>query len=128
LLAPVLRDCERLGLLEIARERERLASAARSGAITAGEMAGGTFTITNLGPLRVDAFTPVVNPPQIAILGMGRIRQAAAVFQGALAVRDLVVLSLTFDHRVVDGAPAARFLDEVAALVEQPERLWLLPG
>jgi pyruvate dehydrogenase E2 component (dihydrolipoamide acetyltransferase) len=128
LLAPVIRSCERLGLLEIARERLRLAEAARNGSLASGEMAGGTFTLTNLGPMRVDAFTPVVNAPQIAILGVGRIRQAAAVHQGQLAVRDLVVLSLTFDHRVVDGAPAARFLDDVAALVERPDRLWLLPG
>lgn len=127
LLAPVIPHCERLGVGEVAEARVRIAAAARAGTITSSELAGGTFTLTNLGPLRVDAFTPVVNAPQIAILGTGRVRQAPAVFEGQVAIRQLMVLSLTFDHRVVDGAPAARFLDDIASLIENPDRLWLLP-
>lgn len=80
--------------------------------------------MSNLGPLRVDAFTPLINPPQIAILGTGRIREAPAAYRGQLALRQLLVLSLTFDHRLVDGAPAALFLDEVAEFIEKPHRIW----
>lgn len=125
LLAPVIRSCQRLGLLEIAAERTRLAGAARAGRLAAAAAEGGTFTLTNLGPLRVDAFTPIINPPQIAILGVGRARAVPAVVEGRIEVRQAMVLSLTFDHRVVDGAPAARFLDGIAQLVEQPQRIWL---
>jgi pyruvate dehydrogenase E2 component (dihydrolipoamide acetyltransferase) len=128
LLAPVIRDCDRLGLLEIAAARTRLAAAARAGRLDAEAAAGGTFTLTNLGPLKVDAFTPVINPPQIAILGVGRARAVPMVVGGAIEVRQAMVLSLTFDHRVLDGAPAARFLDGVAQLVEQPQRIWLHLG
>ena len=128
LLAPVIRDCDRLGLLEIAAARGRLAAAARAGRLDAGAASGGTFTLTNLGPLKVDAFTPVINPPQIAILGVGRTRAVPAVVGGQIEVRQAMVLSLTFDHRVLDGAPAARFLAGVAQLVEQPQRIWLHLG
>ena len=124
LVAPVLHGAERDGLFELARRRAQLVAAAGARRLTPEALAGGTFTLTNLGPLRVDAFTPVVNPPQIAILGIGRIRPIPAVFEGQIAVRQMVVLSLTFDHRATDGAPAARFLDEVAEFVEKPHRIW----
>lgn len=128
LLAPVIRDCDHLGLLEIAARRAQLAAAAREGRLDASAASGGTFTLTNLGPLKVDAFTPVINPPQIAILGVGRARAVPAVVNGQVVVRQAMVLSLTFDHRVLDGAPGARFLDSIAQLVEQPQRIWLHLG
>lgn len=122
LVAPVLRPPELANLGTIARRRVELVEAAAR--LTAAELAGGTFTLSNLGPLRVDAFTPVINPPQIAILGTGRIRETPAAYKGQLVLRQMVVLSLTFDHRLVDGAPAARFLDEVAEFIAGPHRIW----
>jgi pyruvate dehydrogenase E2 component (dihydrolipoamide acetyltransferase) len=124
LLAPVLRPSDLANLGTIVRRRGELVEAAQAARLTPAELAGGTFTLSNLGPLRVDAFTPVINPPQIAILGTGRIREAPAAYKGQLALRQLLVLSLTFDHRLVDGAPAARFLDEVAEFIEKPHRIW----
>lgn len=124
LLAPVLRPPDLANLGTIARRRGELVEAAQASRLTAAELAGGTFTLSNLGPLRVDAFTPLINPPQIAILGTGRIREAPAAYRGQLALRQLLVLSLTFDHRLVDGAPAALFLDEVAEFIEKPHRIW----
>jgi pyruvate dehydrogenase E2 component (dihydrolipoamide acetyltransferase) len=87
-------------------------------------MMGGTFTITNLGMYRVDAFTPIINLPECAILGMGRIHQDAIVREGKLAAGQLMTLSLTFDHRLVDGAPAARFLTSIGEHLEHPG--WVL--
>ena len=87
-------------------------------------MQGGTFTITNLGMFGIDAFTPIINLPQAAILGLGRIVFKPAVHEGEVVPRQMVALSLTFDHRIVDGAPAARFLNTVREYVSEPV-LWL---
>jgi len=125
LVAPVVRNADQKRLQQIASERTELTRRALDGTITPDELAGGTFTITNLGPLGVDAFTPIINPPQAAILGVGRIRAGAAVHEGELCVRQLMTLSLTFDHRIVDGAPAARFLQDVVHLIEKPHLIWL---
>jgi len=84
------------------------------------DLTGGTFTITNLGMYGVDAFTPIINLPECAILGVGRIKAQPAVLEGQVAIRQRLWLSLTFDHRLVDGAPAARFLQRIAELVEEP--------
>ena len=83
-------------------------------------MQGGTFTITNLGALGIDAFTPIINYPECAILGVGRIRRMPVVLGEQIVVRDQMTLSLTFDHRIVDGAPAARFLQMLSGLIENP--------
>jgi pyruvate dehydrogenase E2 component (dihydrolipoamide acetyltransferase) len=125
LLVPVLRDAAHKGLAALAHERSDLVQRTLDGTVTPAELSGGTFTLTNLGSLGVDAFTPLLNPPQVAILGVGRIRPVAAPFKGAIAIRQAMFLSLTFDHRAVDGAPAARLLADIAALVEQPDRVWL---
>ena len=87
-------------------------------------MQDGTFTLTNLGMYGIDAFTPIINLPQCAILGIGRIIEKPAVHDGQIVVRSMMALSLTFDHRVLDGGPAARFLDQVRSFVEQPYQ-WL---
>lgn len=118
LLVPVLRDAARQGLVALAQARATAVERARAGTLTPGEMVGGTFSLTNLGALGIDAFTPLLNPPQIAILGVGRIRAVAEQ-------RQSLWLALTFDHRAVDGAPAARLLAEMAELVERPDRVWL---
>lgn len=120
LLVPVVRDADRKGLREIYTEVQRLSEAARSGNISPADLQGGTFTITNLGTQEIDAFTPIVNQPEIAILGIGRIAQKPAAYQGQLALRWMVSLSLSFDHRVVDGAPAGKFLQHVKHLIETP--------
>lgn len=120
LLVPVIRDADRKGLAEIARDVRDLAQRTRSGKVQLEELTGSTFTITNLGMLEVDAFTPVINLPEIAILGVGRIKPSPAVVEGELCVRQMMWLSLTFDHRLVDGAPAARFMQYIKHLIEQP--------
>ncbi len=114
LIVPVIRDAHRRPLVEIARERTALAARAMDGTIGLDEIQGGTFTITNLGAFGADAFTPIVNPPQCAILGVGRIAERPWAASGALSVRSTLWLSITFDHRLVDGAPAARFLEALA--------------
>ncbi|MGW8250093.1 MAG: 2-oxo acid dehydrogenase subunit E2, partial [Anaerolineales bacterium] len=89
------------------------------------ELTGGTFTLTSLGAFGVDAFTPVINYPEAAILGVGRVAEKAVAVDGQLAVRTMCTLSLVFDHRLVDGAPAARFLAYIKELVEEPY-LWVV--
>jgi len=125
LVVPVIHNVAGKGLLYLASERSHLIQRALEGNLSHEELGGGTFTLTNLGPLGVDGFTPLINPPQVAILGIGRIRSIPAVFEEQISIRQVLVLSLTFDHRVVDGAPAARFLHEVAQWVEKPSRIWL---
>ena len=125
LFVPVIRDAQRKGLLELARARMQLAQRVADGAITPDEMSDGTFTLTNLGALGVDSFTPIINPPQVAILGVGRIRPVPAVYQNQVSIRQVMFLSLTFDHRAVDGAPAARLLNDIAQMIEKPHRMWL---
>ena len=124
LVTPVLRNSDLANLRTVAARRIALLEAVAQQRLTPADLAGGTFTLTNLGRQRVDAFTPLINPPQIGVLGTGRIRPAPAVHAGQLAVRQRLVLSLTFDHRVIDGAPAARFLEEVATWIEEPHRIW----
>jgi pyruvate dehydrogenase E2 component (dihydrolipoamide acetyltransferase) len=120
LLVPVLGDVAGMTLRQIAAKSRDLAARARQRQLRAEEMQGGTFTITNLGAFGIDAFTPIINYPQCAILGVGRIGPRPAAVNGQVVVRERVVLSLTFDHRIVDGAPAARFLQALARLVENP--------
>ncbi len=123
LLVPVLRDVQAKRLGEIAEQAHALIERARAGMLTPDELRGGTFTITNLGMFEIDAFTPIINLPECAILGMGRIAPRQVVLDaeaGRVGIRQMAFLSLTFDHRLVDGAPAARFLQRVKRLVEQP--------
>ena len=123
LIVPVLRDADKRTVQEIAQESRRLAQGARDGTLSVDEVTGGTFTITNLGASGIDAFTPIINAPEVAILGMGRIAEKP-VFQGEQVVkRSLLVLSLTIDHRIVDGAPGADFLKSLKDLLEMPYRL-----
>jgi pyruvate/2-oxoglutarate dehydrogenase complex dihydrolipoamide acyltransferase (E2) component len=127
LVVPVVRSADTKDLLTLHREIVDLAVRARSSRLAAEELQGGVFSISNMGAFQVDAATPLLNPPQTAILGMGRARPRPAVVDGALAVRTLLVLSLTFDHRVLDGVPAAAFLTEVVRLLEAPGRLLKFP-
>lgn len=125
LIVPVVRDADKKTLQEIAQETRRLAQAAREGTLTVDEVTGGTFTVTNLGMYGVDISTPIINPPEAAILGVGRIVEKPAIHEGQIVKRSLMQLSLTFDHRIVDGAPAAEFLWTIKGLLESPYQLLL---
>jgi len=120
LLVPVIRDADRKGLAECARELREVVARALEGKALPDELTGSTFTITNLGMHEIDAFTPIINLPEAAILGVGRIKPQPAVVDGQIAIRQMMWLSLTFDHRLVDGAPAARFLQRIKQIVEEP--------
>jgi pyruvate dehydrogenase E2 component (dihydrolipoamide acetyltransferase) len=113
LVAPVVRHADRLTIVEIADETRQLIQLARTGQLKREHLNGGTFTVTNLGMLGIDAFTPILNLPQGAILGIGRILEEPVVRHGRLEAGQTLSLSLTFDHRVVDGAPAARWLQRL---------------
>ncbi|MCC7161972.1 MAG: 2-oxo acid dehydrogenase subunit E2 [Anaerolineae bacterium] len=121
LVVPVIKDAGTKNLDEIVTERNRLIGQIQQNRITPDELSGSTFTISNLGALGVDAFTPVLNPPECGILGVGRIIPLPVVMgePRGVVIRERMTLSLTFDHRLVDGAPAARFLARVTELIEQ---------
>ena len=120
LLAPVIRNADQLTLRQVAEQTRDLVAAARAGQLNQGQLSGGTFTISNLGMFGVDAFTPILNLPQAAILGVGRIVEEPVVQNGQLEAGKTLTLSLTFDHRVIDGAPAARFLQKLTSSLENP--------
>jgi pyruvate dehydrogenase E2 component (dihydrolipoamide acetyltransferase) len=120
LLAPVVRDVPSLGLREIAAQTQGLKVRAHAAQLTPQDLQGGTFTVSNLGAFGIDAFTPIINVPQCAILGLGRIARLPAVVGDQIVPRDTITLSLTFDHRIVDGAPAARFLAALRTAIENP--------
>lgn len=124
LLVPVLRQAQSKSIRQIAEEARSLVERGRKRQLPPDLLQGGSFTITNLGMYGIDAFTPLLNLPQCAVLGVGRIASRPAVHQGQVVPRPLMALSLTFDHRAVDGGPAARFLDAIRQYVEQPA-LWL---
>ncbi len=123
LVVPILVAADQQSLADLAQNRRRLVERARAGQLTAKEMKGGTFTVTNLGAYGIDGFTPIINPPEAAILGVGRIVEKVVVYQGKIAQRAMMVLSLTFDHRLVDGAPAAAFLQTITQLLAEPAPL-----
>ncbi len=118
LITPVIRNADQKSLAQIAEEARDLASKTREGRAKPEDVTGGTFTISNLGVFDVDAFTPIINPPQVAILGVGRVVEKPIILQGEMAKGAMMYLSLTFDHRVVDGAPAAEFLQKVKSYLE----------
>ncbi|MDA8219950.1 MAG: 2-oxo acid dehydrogenase subunit E2 [Dehalococcoidales bacterium] len=126
LVVPVIRRAQAKGIWAIAEESSRLIEQATSGTIAVEDLRGSTFTITNLGPFDIRAFTPILNLPECAILGVGRVALRPVVDDSGerIVPRHTVTLSLTFDHRVVDGAPAARFLQSIKQYIEEP-LLWL---
>jgi len=120
LVVPVIRDADRRSVQDIARARADLVGRAREGKLTLDDMAGGTFTISNLGMFGVDEFVAVLNPPQVAILAVGAVKDTAVVVDGQVGVAPLMHVTLTCDHRAIDGADGAAFLRTLVALVEQP--------
>jgi 2-oxoisovalerate dehydrogenase E2 component (dihydrolipoyl transacylase) len=127
LLVPVVKNADRLGILELSREIARLVQAARSASATPDDLAGGTITVTNVGTFGAEFGTPIINPPQAAILALGVIEPRALVVEGRVEARPAATLSLTFDHRLLDGAEAGRALRALADLLESPFRLGALP-
>jgi len=120
LVVPVIRSAERLTLAGIAAARSDVVTRAREGKLQREDLEDGTFTISNLGMYRVESFTAVLNPPQAAILAVGATEDRAVPVEGEIAVRPMLTLTATFDHRAVDGAPAAGFLQSVKELLEEP--------
>jgi len=125
LLVPVVRDARRKSILELAAALQDLADRARQRKISPAELKGGTFTVSNYGAIGGLWGTPIINPPQSAILGIGRIEEAAVVRQGEVVARPVVPLSLTFDHRIIDGATAQRFLNDLVEHIENPDLILL---
>jgi pyruvate dehydrogenase E2 component (dihydrolipoamide acetyltransferase) len=123
LMVPVVRNTDRLDLATLSAETTRLADAARGGTLKLGDLDGGTFSVSALGMFGVDAFTPVINPPNAAILGVGRLRDDIVLVDGTVATRKRLTLSLTWDHRVFDGAPAAAFCKSIVDLLADPAAL-----
>jgi pyruvate dehydrogenase E2 component (dihydrolipoamide acetyltransferase) len=120
LLVPTIRDADTLSLRDLATALHELAATARAGTTTPADLAGGTFTITNVGVFGVDSGTPILNPGEAGILAVGAIKEAPWVVDGALAVRTVCQLALSFDHRLVDGEQGSRFLADVGAVLTDP--------
>ncbi len=120
LIVPVIRNAERMTLKEISTASAGLADKAKKGGLMPDEYTGGTFTVTNLGMFDIDEFTAVINPPESGILAIGKIDRIPVAEGDAVVIRPILVLSLTYDHRIVDGAPAAQFLQRVKQLLQNP--------
>ncbi|MGI6783739.1 MAG: dihydrolipoamide acetyltransferase family protein [Aminivibrio sp.] len=123
LLVPNVKAVQAKSLLQVAEETERLVDAARSGRLSLEDMQGGTFTITNLGMFGTKSFAPIVNPPEACILGLGAVEDRAVARDGSITVRPMSTITLAADHRILDGAEAAKFLAKIRELIENP---WLL--
>lgn len=126
LLVPIVRDAGQLTLVELADAIRTLAETARAGRTAPADMTGGTFSITNVGVFGVDAGTPIINPGEAGILALGAVRRQPWEYRGEIALRDVLTLSLSFDHRLVDGEQGARFLTDVGGILAEPGRAMLL--
>lgn len=124
LVVPVLKDVDQLSIEEISKQSRLLIEKARAGALSPDDMSGGTFTISNLGMYEVDSFTAIVNPPEVCILALSRTVDRPVVQNGQIVIRPMMNICLSYDHRILDGAPAARFLQSIKHNVENP--VWLL--
>jgi pyruvate dehydrogenase E2 component (dihydrolipoamide acetyltransferase) len=123
-VAPVIQKANSAALADIARQRAALAERARSGKLSLADISGGTFTISNLGMLKVDSFTAIITPPQAAVLAAGAAVDRVVAIDGKPAVRSVMTLTLSSDHRVVDGARAAAFMNDLVAAIREPDK-WL---
>ena len=125
LVVPVIKNTDRKSIVEIAADIEAVANRAREGKLEVSDLRGGTFTITNVGPLGGTALIPTINYPEVAILGMGRIQPKPVVVDGEIKIRNILPLTLAFDHRIADGADAARFVSELVRQLSDPNLLLL---
>jgi len=120
---PVIRRADRRSILDLAREIERLAEAARAGKTQPGDLGGSTFTVTSLGKLGGLVAPPIINYPELGIMGVHAIKRRPVVRGDAVTVGEVMMLSWSFDHRIIDGHVAAAFAQDIVALLEQPDRL-----
>ncbi|MCP4592302.1 MAG: 2-oxo acid dehydrogenase subunit E2 [bacterium] len=125
LVVPVIRETDRKSILQISTDIEQVAGKAREGGLAVADLRGGTFTITNVGPLGGTALIPTINYPEVAILGMGRVQDKPVVVDGEIVIRKILPLTLAFDHRIADGADAARFVTEMVRQLSDPNLLLL---
>ncbi|GHH98931.1 dihydrolipoamide acetyltransferase family protein [Neobacillus kokaensis] len=123
LVVPVVKNANQMGLAALTEECKALGKRAREGKLLPEQMQNGTFTISNLGMYAVDGFTPIINQPESAILGVGTIKEKPVVINGEISIRSMMVLSLSFDHRIIDGAPAAAFITDLKETLENPFKL-----
>lgn len=123
LIVPVLKNADKLSLQDLALSMATLAERARTGQLSFADAEGGTFTVTSLGKIGGTAFTPIINAPEVAIMGVSRARKLPVEFEGKIALRLILPLSLSYDHRVIDGAKAARFMGFVRDLLQNPKSL-----
>ncbi|MBU7022715.1 MAG: 2-oxo acid dehydrogenase subunit E2, partial [Theionarchaea archaeon] len=123
LLVPVIHKADTLSLKKISQAAADIIERTRNDQLTETDVLDGTFTISNLGMYDINFFTPIINPPEAAILGVGRISLRPVVVKNRIEIREMVTLSLSFDHRIVNGVPAALFLQEIKSLLEHPYRL-----
>ena len=124
LMVPVIHRADRLGLMELAHRRSALTDAVRSGKTPANVLQGGATSLTNLGRRRVDEFAPIISPPQSSMLAVGRIAERPAAWEGRICLRQMMYITLAVNHRVMDGVPAAEFLDRIVNLLERPFALF----
>jgi pyruvate dehydrogenase E2 component (dihydrolipoamide acetyltransferase) len=122
LVVPVVRNADQKSLVAVSREIKKLTRKARQNKLNPEDYQGGTFTLTSGGKVEVEFMTPIINPPQSAILGLGKIGPKPAVHQGQLAIRTMTHLCLTHDHRIVDGLPAANFIGLLKKIIEEPRQ------
>jgi len=121
LMVPAIRNSDKLNLRAINDQIKKIAGEARKGVISENDIKDSTFTLTNLGMMRTEIFTPVINPPEVAILGIRRIiKKPVIIDEDKISIRELAYLSLSYDHRIIDGVDAAKFLDKLARLIENP--------
>jgi pyruvate dehydrogenase E2 component (dihydrolipoamide acetyltransferase) len=121
LVVPVIRNADKKSLRELDAAIKDLTEKARQGKLKREELTGGTFTVSNLGMYEVEFFTPIINPPEAAILGVGKIVEKPVAVNGKIEIKPFMTLSLSFDHRIVDGVPAAKFLQKIKHCMESPE-------
>jgi pyruvate dehydrogenase E2 component (dihydrolipoamide acetyltransferase) len=121
---PVIRKVDKKSIFEISAEAKELAKKADDNKLTGEDLSGGTFCVTNLGMKDVEFSTPIINPPEVAILGVGTIKPYLVLENGKVAERQQTFLSLTVDHRIIDGAPGAAFLQTLAEILQDTDRLW----
>jgi len=127
LVVPVIRNANKKTLLQVASTVKELVEKAREGKLVKEDVTGGTFTITNLGMYGVEVFIPIINPPEAAILGVGKITEKPVIIKKEIQVKPMMYLSLAYDHRIVDGAPAAQFLQKVKQILEKSPELVNIP-
>ena len=120
LIVPTVKNANKLSITEIAKETKVLGKKAREGKLSADDLTGSTFTVSNLGPFKVDVFIPVINPPETAILALGQIKKMPVVDDDKIVIRHMITVSCAVDHRVLDGAPAGQFLASLKESLENP--------